>query len=40
VGDVSAQGLFIEEIAVGTPDGDGRIPVQIYTARSESAGQG
>jgi len=38
VADVSGQGLFVEEIAVGTPDGDGRIPVQIYTARTESAG--
>ncbi len=29
---VSGQGLLIEEIAVGTPGRDGRIPVQIYTA--------
>jgi hypothetical protein len=36
VADVSADGLLIEEIAVGTPARDGRIPVQIYTARAES----
>ena len=35
VADISAQGLLVEEIAVGTPDGDGRIPVQILTARIE-----
>ena len=38
VADVSAQGLFVEEIAVGTPDNDGKIPVQIFTAKTESAG--
>jgi hypothetical protein len=34
VADVSAAGLLIEEIAVGTPAADGQIPVQIYTARA------
>jgi hypothetical protein len=36
VADVSGDGLLIEEVAVGTPARDGRIPVQIYTARAES----
>jgi len=41
VADVSGDGLLIEEIAVGTPARDGRIPVQIYTARAENeAGAG
>lgn len=31
---VSARGVLIEEIAVGTPEPDGRIPVQIVTARA------
>ncbi len=33
VRDVSSQGLLIEEIAVGTPEG-GEIPVQIYTVKA------
>jgi hypothetical protein len=31
---VRDQGLLVEEIAVGTPARDGRVPVQIYTARA------
>jgi hypothetical protein len=34
VEDVGTGGLLIEEIAVGTPSEDGRIPVQIYTSRA------
>lgn len=34
VDSVRDQGLLVEEIAVGTPSPDGRIPVQIYTARA------
>jgi hypothetical protein len=37
---ISEQGLLIEEIAVGTPSNDGRIPVQVYTARAGSPAQG
>ena len=40
VEDVSAQGLLIEEIAVGTPGDSGRIPVQIYTALAGGPAQG
>jgi hypothetical protein len=36
---VSGQGLLIEEIAVATPDPDGRIPVQIYTVKAGGGGQ-
>jgi hypothetical protein len=39
VAEVSAGGLLIEEIAVGTPSSDGKIPVQIYTASTEDAPQ-
>ena len=31
---VRDQGLLVEEIAVGTPAPDGRVPVQIFTARA------
>jgi hypothetical protein len=34
VKNVSDQGLLIEEIAVATPNADGRIPVQIFTVRA------
>jgi hypothetical protein len=37
VAEISADGLLIEEIAVGTPTRDGRIPVQIYTASAPDA---
>lgn len=40
VADISAQGLLIEEVAVGTPDRDGRIPVQVYTALAGGQAQG
>lgn len=33
VDEVRDAGALIEEISVGTPDPDGRIPVQIFTAR-------
>ena len=34
VDEVTAAGLLIEEISVGTPASDGRIPVQAYTVRA------
>jgi len=37
VAEISADGLLIEEIAVGTPTRAGRIPVQIYTASAPDA---
>jgi hypothetical protein len=37
VDEIRDQGLLVEEIAVGTPDADGRIPVQIYTARAAAS---
>lgn len=40
VDDVTDSGLLIEEIAVGTPAPDGRIPVQIYTASAGGPAQG
>jgi hypothetical protein len=39
VDSVSGQGLLIEEIAVGTPTDDGRIPVQIYTVKAAGQAQ-
>jgi len=37
VDSVRDQGLLVEEVAVGTPGPDGRIPVQIFTARAGTA---
>lgn len=34
VDEVRDAGLLIEEIEVGTPDDDGRIPVQMYTVKA------
>lgn len=32
---IQDDGLWVEEITVGTPDSDGRVPVQIYTSRTK-----
>ena len=39
VAEISADGLLIEEIAVGTPTRAGRIPVQVYTASAPDTPQ-
>jgi hypothetical protein len=35
VREISGNDLWIEEITVGTPDSDGRIPVQIFTSKTQ-----
>jgi hypothetical protein len=34
VEEISGQGLWVEDILVGTPTSDGRVPVQLFTSRT------
>jgi hypothetical protein len=34
VADLTSKGFWVEEVTVGTPDGHGRIPVQVYSSKA------